>query len=736
MEAELQTQIAFYLTGKNPGAGLDAVDGLNLQPALLARYRDLTKLRYDFPLVLVENAADRGCVQCLSAIVDGVVHAVAQGDDGERLTKHLLRLEQEIRVLVAEGVSGALTALWDKAASRLAARGNDLLQDSLSRARPALKTDGRVVDCGKAMPADLIDHAWADVQEKKARIFRADLARLTQKLSDILRVDAVRSKAGQSAECLQAAVGAVHAGDFDFQAMSRLLTRSAPAPALPASRRRRIESLLSILRSQRFFAAPGGVAKRGAADKTYSFVFDSCAAALAAYRERMPKAIEIARAVAMAGLEIEGEYNEAKHDPFFREFDAAGLDERDLAMFPDYLVSISTDQLQGAENDQLMEILSAGLPVKVLVQTDDLLDESPRGDAHLAFGLRSKQLANTAIGLNDIYVLQSSSSNLFQFRERILQGMAYAGPAVFSVFSGGGGKTGGLPAYLVAAAAMESRAFPAFTYDPSAGANWAARFYLEANTQVELDWPVHEFAYEDEAHQRVCANVAFTLIDFVACDQRYSRHFARVPRAQWNGSLTAAAEWMTRDATGTPDKVPCVLMVGRDNLLHKVIVDDKLLREANRCRAAWHSLQELGGIHNSHAERLLARERKAWEDHERQETAARVHEPAPAAVTTAAAPAAAAAPAPVEPEEQKSPDEAYVETARCTTCNECTQINDKMFAYDANKQAHIVNPDAGTYRQMVEAAESCQVSIIHPGKPRNPNEPGLEDLIKRAEPFL
>jgi hypothetical protein len=35
----------------------------------------------------------------------------------------------------------------------------------------------------------------------------------------------------------------------------------------------------------------------------------------------------------------------------------------------------------------------------------------------------------------------------------------------------------------------------------------------------------------------------------------------------------------------------------------------------------------------------------------------------------------------------------------------------------------------------VEAAESCQVSIIHPGKPRNPKEPGLPELIGRAEPY-
>ena len=89
---------------------------------------------------------------------------------------------------------------------------------------------------------------------------------------------------------------------------------------------------------------------------------------------------------------------------------------------------------------------------------------------------------------------------------------------------------------------------------------------------------------------------------------------------------------------------------------------------------------------------------------------------------------------PAEPE--KSLADPYIETARCTSCNECTQINGKMFAYDANKQAFIADPDAGTYRQLVEAAEGCQVSIIHPGQPRNPNEPGLDEFKKRAEPFL
>jgi ferredoxin len=200
-------------------------------------------------------------------------------------------------------------------------------------------------------------------------------------------------------------------------------------------------------------------------------------------------------------------------------------------------------------------------------------------------------------------------------------------------------------------------------------------------------------------------------------------------------------ESLTRERKGLPDKVPSLLMVDADNVLQKVIVDERLIREARRCREMWHSLQELGGIHNSHAEKLLAREKKAWEERMQQEAEA-LAATAPAAAATIVPGAAGATGAPAaqgesaEQEAERSPDEAYIETPRCSTCNECTQINNKMFAYDGNKQAYIADVNAGTYAQLVEAAESCQVSIIHPGKPHNPNEPGLEELLKRAEPFL
>jgi ferredoxin len=328
---------------------------------------------------------------------------------------------------------------------------------------------------------------------------------------------------------------------------------------------------------------------------------------------------------------------------------------------------------------------------------------------------------------------------MFQFRAQIFRALDYHGPALFSIFSGASGN--GMPPYLTAAAANESRVFPAFSYDPSAGVNWASRFSLDLNPQAERDWPVQRFDYEDAAHQRISEDLAFTLVDFAACDRRYGKHFAKVPSTKWNGHMLPVAEFLARESQELSDQVPCLLMVDGDNRLQKVIVDDKVIGEARRCVEMWRSLQELGGIHNSHAAKLLEQERKIWAEQARP-TLSEQSRPAAAsvvpAVPPALAPAAPAAPAPeaVKAAEERPSDEPYIETPRCTSCNECTQINNKMFAYDANKQASIANPDAGTYRQLVEAAESCQVSIIHPGKPRNPNEPGLDELKARAEAFL
>ena len=82
-----------------------------------------------------------------------------------------------------------------------------------------------------------------------------------------------------------------------------------------------------------------------------------------------------------------------------------------------------------------------------------------------------------------------------------------------------------------------------------------------------------------------------------------------------------------------------------------------------------------------------------------------------------------------------SAGEPYIDGALCTSCDECTNRYGMIFAYDDNKRAYIKDAKAGPFRDIVQAAEKCPVGIIHPGKPKNPNEPGLAEWVKRAEKF-
>ena len=110
----------------------------------------------------------------------------------------------------------------------------------------------------------------------------------------------------------------------------------------------------------------------------------------------------------------------------------------------------------------------------------------------------------------------------------------------------------------------------------------------------------------------------------------------------------------------------------------------------------------------------------------------------PAAPTEAPPEEAAPAAPPAEEvaeEEDAGPEEPWINSILCTTCHDCVNLNAQMFIYNSNKQAVIGDPRAGTYAQLVEAAEKCPARCIHPGKPLNPDEPNLDELVKRAAKF-
>ena len=88
-----------------------------------------------------------------------------------------------------------------------------------------------------------------------------------------------------------------------------------------------------------------------------------------------------------------------------------------------------------------------------------------------------------------------------------------------------------------------------------------------------------------------------------------------------------------------------------------------------------------------------------------------------------------------EEEDEDLVREPWIESIRCTACDDCINLNPKMFAYNEDGLAYIKDASAGTFRELVTAAEKCAPSVIHPGDPLNPDEKDLDKLVARAEKF-
>ena len=744
MEVSLRQLVRFHHTGQKANGKWDVE--AEFQPALLAPYRDLSALRYDYPIVLTQDDTGQTCTHTLSGIIDSVLQEIApMGLEGEPMRKHCLRLETRIRALIHGGKQGTLAELWDLAQHELVDESNQdgdgRLTENLSLARRAVAVGGRIIDCDKNATAALLEHIWMGIQNTRSRKALHKLDQLALSLSQILEADFQKSDAARTPEILKESMGTTCGDSFDFQAMSQILKRGSRESSLTDRKRQRIGDTLTSLRTQRLFLSQTDTSNDPDDRLQARLVFSSCSDAWETFQTQIAEKVQLLKAIAVAELEIDNRYDESENDDLLAGFSQRLLSQEDLNFFPAYLVVMNSRDCQGNEKAKLIDVLSSGLPIKVLIETNDILaDILPKSD-QLSFGSSSQQLATMAVGLSDAFVFQSTSSNLFQARDRVYRGLSYHGPALFSIFSGLGDDVTDLPRYLTAACAMQSRAFPTFTYDPAQGTNLAARFDIEDNPQIDLDWPAQHFTYEDEELQRFSENVAVTLADFAACDKRCVGHFAKVPKTNWNDGVLSVAEYVGLAEDQTQNKLPYVFTVENETL-HKSIVDNKLIRATRRCHDTWHSLQELGGINNSHALKLLKQERQQWQ----QETEQALNEMKSQAVVLTAVESdrqlvsgqetvMEAAIGQSEPEEEDSGDEAYIETPRCTTCDECTDLNSKMFTYDDNKQAYIAELSAGTYQQLVEAAEVCQVAIIHPGKPANLDEPGLSDLVKRAEAF-
>jgi pyruvate-ferredoxin/flavodoxin oxidoreductase len=77
----------------------------------------------------------------------------------------------------------------------------------------------------------------------------------------------------------------------------------------------------------------------------------------------------------------------------------------------------------------------------------------------------------------------------------------------------------------------------------------------------------------------------------------------------------------------------------------------------------------------------------------------------------------------------------WIDTDQCTTCDECININKKIFVYNDKKKAVIKDPKGGPYKDIVKAAEKCTAQVIHPGLPADRSPKDIDKWIKRGEKF-
>lgn len=710
----------------------------NLTPALLGPYCELEDVRHDFPVVLVEDDADAPVVP-LATIIDRFMEKAAPaGTEGERLRRHVYRLEALIKRLDGRKPGRRLSELWSQASSKMLSQSADRehLHASLDVAVRTLAHDGRLLSCDARTTRRIFEHVWEPLLLERSVREREVVDGLIARLSEVLESESARSPKSSSPEALESAFGGEHAGGIDFESLSSVLQGTRHGRTMPARRSKRLRVVRKVLESQRArLPERSGNGVRRRRQRRRASVCGSCVEALDRFDAELQRGVDLIRAARVAKLELENRYREARHDHYFETFSAAQLTPDEYRALSPLLVFLNAEGLGDAERSALVRILGSDMPVKIVLE----LHEVPGGDTGNAppgtFTEWSRQIAGMAVAQGEAFVLQTAASHLPRLAAEVVEGLRYDGPALFCVYSAPSHPASAIPFYLRCAGAVESRAFPSFVYSPGRGADWASRFFLEGSPQRDRAWPVHEFVYEAPDGEDVTESLAFSCIDFLAMDPRFVRHFVVVPRERWHANMVPVDRFLALGPDESADKVPYVYLVDGEDRLHRVIVRRAILEFARKCQASWRRLQELAGINNSHVNRALEQARARFEEeHQPVVGPAEPSSPAQPAVP-AAEPVPADAPAVAEAETAPESGQAYIDTDLCTSCDDCIQRNAAMFAYNDLKQAYIKDVHAGTYRDLVEAAENCPVCIIHPGKPQDLKEPDLAELQKRAAAF-
>jgi ferredoxin len=608
--------------------------------------------------------------------------------------------------------------------------------------------------------------------------FLVEVRGLARRVRERLDVERAKDEAREP-DRLEQSVSPAGAEHFDFGTLSNVIGTPRGTVRLRPEERKRVRAALDALES--FDFAPGDPLARIVHDGSFDLdvvpgveietAEDPAQAALEIFDRDLIRLTDVLRATRIARLVLDNAFDEARHGPWLDRFGPSSFRSEELLLVPVVAAIENIDALEGKGLRSFSRLLLSGRPVHLM------MTGSPRRSPRLSQSgdVRERlEPAYLAMGHRKAFTQQSSVGNASHFLTGLLASLDHARPALHMLDEASGPDDA-----LAAQAALASRAHPCFRYDPAAGSSWAGRLDFSGNPAPDSPWPVANLDYETEDGTVEALELPVTFADYLLEDPATRAHLRPIPAGCPEDALSPLRNWLELDEDEALLHVPWLWAIDPAGDLLRVAVTRRLALVCRERADFWHTLQELAGVRNEyvteavhrarsegelaaaaerdrmrteHAEQLAGAKRKAVEEamsHLARRlldldpgaipaaavTARTAEGPAPAAESVAATAESEAPPAPAETDEDEEVGEPWIDTPLCTSCNDCTDINPHLFKYDANKQAVMGDLRSGTFAQVVQAAEKCPAKCIHPGAPWNGDEPGLDGLLQRAQPF-
>ncbi|MHB1358314.1 MAG: 2-oxoacid:acceptor oxidoreductase family protein [Rhodocyclaceae bacterium] len=477
---------------------------------------------------------------------------------------------------------------------------------------------------------------------------------------------------------------------------------------------------------------------------------DTPSVAMGVFEGHMAKMAEGFKAVRKAEMELAGEYIPARDDDFFNRFTWQKFSVDEWLLCPP-VVGVGGD---GAMYDigfqNLSRLLMSGMPVKILVVDTQVYsntggqactsgfisqvsDMAPFGDAQHGKQEIRKEISLIGMAHRSSYVMSGTIAHTNHLLESYIDGLNSRRPALFNIYAvcppeHGVGDDRSVDQSKLA---VESRAYPLFRFDPDAGTTFAECVSLEGNPSLDNDWPTYTLKYADDHGTAKTMTLPMTFADFAATEGRFLKQFRKAPPETWNDNMVMLADFLELDADEREGKFPYIWGVDAKNRLMRLLVTEDMVRACAERLQFWRQLRGIAGLDVQPSDAAEIAERvRADLLAKISNTLGLAGSDAYVGGTDAVSPAPTIASVPAVTPADYEP--VWIETPECTACDECTTLAPKVFAYNDQKLAIVINPKGAKFADIVKAAEKCTAFCLHPGTPWNLNEPGIEKLMARA----